>query len=261
MTLLRLLLLFCTLNIVESASLLNSIIESFNSDQIKCIVALADSKSKFFKETHDVLIGSYSFDFQVDEETLSKSSQFCKHHVIFLEDLEAIDSLNFAYFGSGKFAIILQMETLSLDQIQEMMFDPEFLGQIHQLAIFAKRSDEKYSVYARNVQTEQGLVLMNQWKNGTFTMENPIFPADRLENFNGIQLKATSFIYEPFIYKDPVNEGQFQGYEINILNDISSTLNFTYQIQAPTDGGLWGEVKNDGTATGLVGDIKVSEVA
>ena len=46
--------------------------------------------------------------------------------------------------------------------------------------------------------------------------------------------------------------------QINILNDISSSLNFNYKINAPSDGDLWGDILPNGSATGLVGDVKVS---
>ena len=41
------------------------------------------------------------------------------------------------------------------------------------------------------------------------------------------------------------------------MNDIAYSLNFTLTINAPSDGGLWGEILPNGTATGLVGDIHV----
>ena len=39
---------------------------------------------------------------------------------------------------------------------------------------------------------------------------------------------------------------------------MASALNFTYEIQAPSDGGLWGGVTKDGIGDGLVGDIMVN---
>ena len=39
---------------------------------------------------------------------------------------------------------------------------------------------------------------------------------------------------------------------------MANALNFTYEIQPPSDGGLWGGVSKDGIGNGLVGDIKVN---
>ena len=41
------------------------------------------------------------------------------------------------------------------------------------------------------------------------------------------------------------------------MKDISESLNFNYEIRPPTDGNLWGEIFSNGSATGLVRDIKV----
>ena len=41
------------------------------------------------------------------------------------------------------------------------------------------------------------------------------------------------------------------------MKDVSESLNFTYKIRPPTDGKLWGEFFTNGSATGLVNDVKV----
>jgi hypothetical protein len=41
------------------------------------------------------------------------------------------------------------------------------------------------------------------------------------------------------------------------LKDVSESLKFTYKIRPPTDGNLWGEFFTNGSATGLVNDVKV----
>ena len=45
--------------------------------------------------------------------------------------------------------------------------------------------------------------------------------------------------------------------QAKVLKDISESLNFTYEIRPPTDGNLWGEFFANGSATGLVRDVKV----
>ena len=45
--------------------------------------------------------------------------------------------------------------------------------------------------------------------------------------------------------------------QARILKDISESLSFTYEIRPPTDGNLWGEFFTNGSATGLVRDVKV----
>ena len=45
--------------------------------------------------------------------------------------------------------------------------------------------------------------------------------------------------------------------QVRVLKDISESLNFTYKISTPTDGGRWGEAFPNGSTTGLIHDIKV----
>ena len=46
-------------------------------------------------------------------------------------------------------------------------------------------------------------------------------------------------------------------FQVRILKDISESLNFTYKIRPPTDGNKWGLIFPNGSATGLVKDVKV----
>ena len=41
------------------------------------------------------------------------------------------------------------------------------------------------------------------------------------------------------------------------MNDLAISLNFTYEIVPPSDGGKWGGISKDGEGFGLVGDLKV----
>ena len=63
------------------------------------------------------------------------------------------------------------------------------------------------------------------------------------------------------IYLSPSLKISTYFFQISILDDIANSLNFTYEVHLPSDGGLWGEVTKDGKATGLVGDIKVHSIS
>ena len=47
---------------------------------------------------------------------------------------------------------------------------------------------------------------------------------------------------------------------MKLLKDLAKAMNFTYQNRYPSDGGLWGDISEDGIATGLVGDIMVIKI-
>ena len=47
---------------------------------------------------------------------------------------------------------------------------------------------------------------------------------------------------------------------MKMLKDLAKAMNFTYQNSYPSDGGLWGDISDEGVATGLVGDIMVIRI-
>ena len=184
---------------------------------------------------------------------LEKASQICKQHIFFLHNSEALDRIEFDKMAAniGNFAFVFK-ENLDFEQVKNLLKSPKLKNVLN--AVIFVPNGVKYSIFAKNSLNE--VELVNIWQNETFLLPNgEIFPKNRFKNnLNNINIKATSFQYAPFIYK--LENGAYSGYEINLLNDISGALNFTYQIQPPSDGNLWGEILSNGTATGLVGDIQ-----
>ena len=92
----------------------------------------------------------------------------------------------------------------------------KYFGNVVDIAIFVPRNSEKtrYLVIARATEDEGSLILINIWKNGKYLLDNQVFPKDRLSNFNGKVIKATSFNHPPFNYKDHPKEENYQGFEV-----------------------------------------------
>ena len=155
--------------------------------------------------------------------------------------------------SDGKFAVILE-EKITIENIRKLLFDSIFSNVI-ELAIYVPNGEsEKYAIYGRDPETEAELSLINFLQNGQLVFDqNEVFPPNRLQNFHGQTLKATSFQFPPFCYKDNPNDPdeEYKGFETNIFKDISKALNFNFELNTPTDGGLWGEIFSNGTATGL----------
>ena len=61
---------------------------------------------------------------------------------------------------------------------------------------------------------EKYLKLINIWRNGSFLWKWPLFPKSRLQNMGGKKLKATSFDYAPFIYKE---NSIYYGFEVRYI--------------------------------------------
>ena len=105
----------------------------------------------------------------------------------------------------------------SLNEIQSILFDKNhFLQEVVDLTIALHRGNHTYSFFGRDVETESKIVLLNIWKHGHFMWERDILPKNRLQNLQHKQLRATSFVYEPFIYKE---NNTYVGYEVIELNN------------------------------------------
>ena len=105
----------------------------------------------------------------------------------------------------------------SLNEIQSILFDKNhFLQEVVDLTIALHRGNHTYSFFGRDVETESKIILLNIWKHGHFMWERDILPKNRLQNLQHKQLRATSFVYEPFIYKE---NNTYVGYEVIELNN------------------------------------------
>ena len=105
----------------------------------------------------------------------------------------------------------------SLNEIQSILFDKNhFLQEVVDLTIALHRGNHTYSFFGRDVETESKIVFLNIWKHGHFMWERDILPKNRLQNLQHKQLRATSFVYEPFIYKE---NNTYVGYEVIELNN------------------------------------------
>ena len=112
---------------------------------------------------------------------------------------------------------VIIAENGSLNEIQSILFDKNhFLQEVVDLTIALHRGNHTYSFFGRDVETESKIILLNIWKHGHFMWERDILPNNRLQNLQHKQLRATSFVYEPFIYRE---NNTYVGYEVIELNN------------------------------------------
>ena len=113
--------------------------------------------------------------------------------------------------------------------------------------LFQPVSNSSFHVYCKNLSETIPKYPYNFWNGRNFLFQNkPLFP-DKLSDFGGKILKATSFQLAPFNYQN--EDGSRGGWEYRVMSALAEKLNFKLSINPPPNGELWGENKN-GTFTG-----------
>lgn len=90
---------------------------------------------------------------------------------------------------------------------------------------------------------------------GEIYVDSAIFPNVH-HGFNGKKLLVSTLEYHPFEY---TLNGTWKGLCIDLLDELSNHLNFTYDIVEPADGD-WGYLSNGTSWTGLIGQLQKREV-
>ncbi|KAK4313216.1 hypothetical protein Pmani_015393 [Petrolisthes manimaculis] len=91
------------------------------------------------------------------------------------------------------------------------------------------------------------------------SLHRPLFPdiVDLYLNFQGRQLVTMAKDNWPFFEVKILEDGTAvagRGIDVNIISTLGHYLNFTYRVEVPADG-QWGGVQEDGTVTGMVGEV------
>ena len=157
--------------------------------------------------------------------------------------------------GRSSFVFVIQNGSL-YDFKSRLIRSYSILDDVFDLTIALYIGNNTYWLYEKDAKAGRNIKLSNIWRNGNIFLAKSIFPEARLQNLRGKKIRATSFEYPPFIYKE---DQKYQGYEVQILEDLAQAVNFTYEIHNPSDGLLWGSILPNGTPTGLIRDMKVSD--
>lgn len=223
---------------------LQTIISAFGKDgPVPCIVMISDHA---VTRQYDLSIPIY----HMDPEGLESHGKYCGHVLLVLKNESNFQPIVESMVSNvGKVAIIFE----SFMSFEDANKACKGIKSMNNVVIFVKRETEGYTIYQPNKQENQETIeLTDVLLNGKLIMTKKLFDHKALQ---GKHMKVTSFENRPFTYRN--DKGQYEGYEVSLINDLSESLNFTWNIVGPSDNGLWGEIKSDGTATGLVGDIKV----
>ena len=243
-----LILQFC--NSFPLKTIISSFQENRSAGSIRCVLLISDHHIKDYQD--DIYLPIYQTNLETTNNFIEQG-KYCGHILILLKDASHLDKILKSKIISNVEKVAVVFETFLNLKIVKKAF--KGIKQINNLVVFVKRETTGYTIYRRNDKHKDGIELANILIEDAFLFPEKAIFGNKLHGLHGKEIKVTSFDRKPFAYKN--NKGEYEGYEVSLMKDLSKSMGFTWNVVAPTDGGLWGEIKSDGSATGLVGDIKV----
>ena len=134
---------------------------------------------------------------------MKEPSKVCKNHIVLVQTAKSLAKLevNSLSVSTGKFAIVFG-ESIKMDQIEEVLLQNENFNSIIEIALFVPRGEKSYSIFARSVENDKELTLLNVWNKGGYIWTSSVYPKGRMKNLRGTEIRATSFQYPPVNYKE-----------------------------------------------------------
>ena len=112
--------------------------------------------------------------------------------------------------------------------------------------LFQSTGSKTFYVHVKEISPEVRKVPYDLWNGSRFLFGKDLFP-DKLKDFGGTVLKCTTFNFQPYTYQN--EDGEWAGWEYQIMKSLAGNLNFNMDIRSPPNGELWGENMN-GSFTG-----------
>ncbi|XP_066973634.1 ionotropic receptor 21a-like isoform X2 [Macrobrachium rosenbergii] len=198
----------------------------------------------------------------------------CSAYIFLSEDVKAMQTLvTSATFGKIFHYLARHVFVTGLTAgSPKVILDNEVMSwRPHALVIKAVDKDKKagddrlvnYELWSHHLfrqDISEKVYLMERWDQGGPQRNADLFP-DKLSDFHRSELTAVTFEHPPSIIQvphegDSGSEGHhYDGIDIRLLRLLSDALNFRLKIVNPSDGGKWGSPNEDGSWSGLTGDL------
>ncbi|KAK4313223.1 hypothetical protein Pmani_015400 [Petrolisthes manimaculis] len=139
---------------------------------------------------------------------------------------------------------------------------PHWLREESMVGLAARVRSDLYNIYSSYVDHKNQVRFhkVGSWRGqSTGSLSRPLFPdiVNLYRNFKGRQLVTAVVDYWPFFEVKTLDNGTAvagKGIDVNTINTLGYYLNFTYRVRVPDDK-QWGTVQEDGTVTGMVGEV------
>lgn len=104
-------------------------------------------------------------------------------------------------------------------------------------------------------------VIFNQFSNGSFKCNNCLMFPEKFKNLQNCPIKIITFDDNLSVFKHETLNGAYelQGYEMQMLHVLSTSLNFKKQITFLEIPVAWGFILQNGTATGALAELQKKE--
>jgi len=138
---------------------------------------------------------------------------------------------------------------------QEVIFSKEFVSRA-QYAVLILYSgggnDDVFRVRSSHPLNENELIRMQNYNSNYYNSKSRMFP-ERFKSMSGANMKIASFCDDyPFLYPDEAKGCIGAG--IDMLDILSMSINFTYELQLEPIDQKWGAFE-DGNWTGMLADL------
>ncbi|XP_045615376.1 glutamate receptor ionotropic, delta-2 isoform X1 [Procambarus clarkii] len=154
----------------------------------------------------------------------------------------------------GRFVVV----GTTKDQLQSLALSKKGAKTEHLLGLVKSWREGSWVVYTNNLYRKSPLRRLTTWRSTSFTTSTTTLFPDKLANLRGSLLKVSTFEWEPSVlyYRDVTGKLQFPyGIDIEVVNALSSVINFTVVFEEPPSGEFWGVMSENGSWSGMMGKL------
>ncbi|XP_071518339.1 ionotropic receptor 21a-like [Panulirus ornatus] len=123
-------------------------------------------------------------------------------------------------------------------------------------------TEGEWLLYMNQLYWGPGVRRINTWYHHRFSRQLDLFP-DKLSDLQGAVLKVSTFHFAPCNFFHRAENGTVMlryGMETEVVKTVARVLNFTLEFTEPPNGENWGEMYENGSWYGLMGQLQRREV-